>query len=308
MSAARPAGSSPAACSAYQARRRRSPPPSTASRWRAPASPAGPSGSASGPRSSAALLGGAVSDLRHRAARGDRARVRPLGVLLAVRPGHGDGRRPRRRLDGQGADLDRLGLLITVIGNDPIWQLPRFTFGSDFIGGGFPFLPVLIGIFAFSQIMIDVEKLDLSDAASRRPAAAARAVRVAPQGASARSSAIRCCCSGRPSSVSSSACCRRSAAAPPTCWPTTRRRNSPRPGAVRHRHAGRHHRLGILEQRQCRRLARHHHGLRHPGRRGHGGDARRDDHPRHPVRAALRLAAPAARLRHLCRLYPGPSR
>ena len=51
-----------------------------------------------------------------------------------------------------------LGLLITIIGNDPIGSIPRFTFGSDFISGGFPFLPVLIGIFAFAQIMGDIEK------------------------------------------------------------------------------------------------------------------------------------------------------
>src|SRR5688572_6466900 len=51
-----------------------------------------------------------------------------------------------------------IGLLITVIGTDPIASVPRFTFGSAFIGGGFPFLPVLIGIFAFAQIMTDLEK------------------------------------------------------------------------------------------------------------------------------------------------------
>ena len=59
-----------------------------------------------------------------------------------------------------------IGLLITVIGTDPIGSVPRFTFGSEFLGGGFPFLPVLIGIFAFAQIMTDVEKM-------RRPAGAA---------------------------------------------------------------------------------------------------------------------------------------
>jgi putative tricarboxylic transport membrane protein len=52
-----------------------------------------------------------------------------------------------------------IGLLITVVGTDPIASVPRFTFGSDFIGGGFPFLPVLIGIFAFAQIMTDIEKM-----------------------------------------------------------------------------------------------------------------------------------------------------
>lgn len=52
-----------------------------------------------------------------------------------------------------------IGLLITVIGTDPIGGLPRLAFGSAFISGGFPFLPVLIGIFAFAQIMTDVEKV-----------------------------------------------------------------------------------------------------------------------------------------------------
>ncbi|MCK1642007.1 tripartite tricarboxylate transporter permease [Bradyrhizobium sp. 157] len=52
-----------------------------------------------------------------------------------------------------------IGLLITVIGTDPIGSVPRFTFGSEFISGGFAFLPVLIGIFAFAQIMSDIEKV-----------------------------------------------------------------------------------------------------------------------------------------------------
>jgi putative tricarboxylic transport membrane protein len=64
-----------------------------------------------------------------------------------------------------------LGLLITVIGPDPIASVPRFTFGSPFIGGGFPFLPVLIGIFAFAQIMTDLEKVGRGDG-SAPPSAA----------------------------------------------------------------------------------------------------------------------------------------
>ena len=52
-----------------------------------------------------------------------------------------------------------IGLLITVVGNDPIMGVARFTFGSEFAAGGFPVLPVLIGIFAFGQIMTDVEKI-----------------------------------------------------------------------------------------------------------------------------------------------------
>jgi putative tricarboxylic transport membrane protein len=51
-----------------------------------------------------------------------------------------------------------VGLLITVIGSDPIGNVARFTFGSEFLVSGFPFLPVLIGVFAFAQIMTDIEK------------------------------------------------------------------------------------------------------------------------------------------------------
>jgi putative tricarboxylic transport membrane protein len=52
-----------------------------------------------------------------------------------------------------------IGLVITVIGTDPIMAVPRFAFGSDFLREGFQFLPVLIGIFAFAQIMTDLEKM-----------------------------------------------------------------------------------------------------------------------------------------------------
>jgi putative tricarboxylic transport membrane protein len=50
-----------------------------------------------------------------------------------------------------------LGLLITTIGTDPIMSIPRFTFGFDFLQAGFAFLPVLIGLFAFSQLMQDLD-------------------------------------------------------------------------------------------------------------------------------------------------------
>jgi putative tricarboxylic transport membrane protein len=51
-----------------------------------------------------------------------------------------------------------LGLVVTVIGSDPIMAVPRFTFGTEYLRGGFQFLPVLIGVFAFAQIMTDLEK------------------------------------------------------------------------------------------------------------------------------------------------------
>ena len=52
-----------------------------------------------------------------------------------------------------------LGLVTTVMGNDPVMGAPRLTLGTRFLEGGIPFLPVLIGVFAFAQIMTDVEKM-----------------------------------------------------------------------------------------------------------------------------------------------------
>jgi putative tricarboxylic transport membrane protein len=50
------------------------------------------------------------------------------------------------------------GLLVTSIGTDPMMGIPRLTFGWEFLRTGFPFLPVLIGVFGLSQIMSDLEK------------------------------------------------------------------------------------------------------------------------------------------------------
>ena len=52
-----------------------------------------------------------------------------------------------------------IGLVITIIGNDPVMGQARLTLGIRFLEGGIPFLPVLIGVFAFAQIMSDVEKM-----------------------------------------------------------------------------------------------------------------------------------------------------
>jgi len=52
-----------------------------------------------------------------------------------------------------------LGLVVTVLGNDPVMGKERLTLGIPTLEGGIPFLPVLIGTFAFAQIMSDIEKL-----------------------------------------------------------------------------------------------------------------------------------------------------
>ncbi len=49
------------------------------------------------------------------------------------------------------------GLLVACIGEDSINGIARFNFGSDALKQGFSFLPVLIGLFAFSQLLTDIE-------------------------------------------------------------------------------------------------------------------------------------------------------
>jgi len=68
-----------------------------------------------------------------------------------------------------------LGLMVTVLGSDPVMGRERLTLGIPFLAGGIDFLPVLIGVFAFSQIMGDIEK----HAGGGHAAGAVRAVSLA---------------------------------------------------------------------------------------------------------------------------------
>jgi putative tricarboxylic transport membrane protein len=59
------------------------------------------------------------------------------------------------------------GLLVTTIGSDPLMAVPRLTLGWEFLRSGFPFLPILIGVFGLSQIMSDVERAGTAHAEGR---------------------------------------------------------------------------------------------------------------------------------------------
>lgn len=50
-----------------------------------------------------------------------------------------------------------IGLLVQTIGEDEIVGVARFNFGNEALLQGFDFLPVLIGLFAFSQLLFDVK-------------------------------------------------------------------------------------------------------------------------------------------------------
>ncbi|WP_245391776.1 tripartite tricarboxylate transporter permease [Salinicola aestuarinus] len=60
----------------------------------------------------------------------------------------------------KGLMMSLLGLFIATIGQDPMMGVPRFTFGLDLLASGIPFLVVLIGIFAVSQLAGEVENPD----------------------------------------------------------------------------------------------------------------------------------------------------
>jgi putative tricarboxylic transport membrane protein len=51
-----------------------------------------------------------------------------------------------------------LGLFIATIGLDPMSSGMRFTFGSVYLMGGISFIPVLVGLFAFSQGLLSLEE------------------------------------------------------------------------------------------------------------------------------------------------------
>ncbi len=46
-----------------------------------------------------------------------------------------------------------IGLLIATVGMDPIYGIPRFTWGHSSLVGGIPMIPVMIGMFAITEVL-----------------------------------------------------------------------------------------------------------------------------------------------------------
>jgi putative tricarboxylic transport membrane protein len=64
------------------------------------------------------------------------------------------------------------GILVACFGEDQVNGVARFSFGVDALEQGFAFLPVLVGLFAFSQLMSDVrDPGSATEALSERGAA-----------------------------------------------------------------------------------------------------------------------------------------
>lgn len=52
-----------------------------------------------------------------------------------------------------------IGLLLACVGIDPISGNIRYSFGTTYLVGGLPLVPMLIGLFAFSQAILSVEEI-----------------------------------------------------------------------------------------------------------------------------------------------------
>lgn len=50
-----------------------------------------------------------------------------------------------------------IGLLASTIGVDPVWAYPRFVFGSVQLVGGLELVAILLGMFGFTEILVQIE-------------------------------------------------------------------------------------------------------------------------------------------------------
>jgi len=52
-----------------------------------------------------------------------------------------------------------IGLLIGTVGADPVSAIPRYTFGSLYLTGGIGFIPLILGLFAVSEVLLQGQRL-----------------------------------------------------------------------------------------------------------------------------------------------------
>ena len=62
---------------------------------------------------------------------------------------------------GRGLIAAGFGILVGLVGTEPVTALPRLTFDVYQLGGGLSLIPVAIGLLAFSEILIQLEKITL---------------------------------------------------------------------------------------------------------------------------------------------------
>ena len=77
------------------------------------------------------------------------------------------------------------GMLLCTIGVDPTYSRQRFTFGVKSLKGGLSFIPVLIGLFAISEVIAGVERI-IAGRESAQEKSTEKITRVLPDGKTMR--------------------------------------------------------------------------------------------------------------------------
>lgn len=77
-----------------------------------------------------------------------------LGVFALTAVAHFSGKSMSRGLLAAG-----IGIFLATIGIDEIHGIPRFTFENSNLLGGIPYMPVMIGMFAIPEILMNIETL-----------------------------------------------------------------------------------------------------------------------------------------------------
>jgi TctA family transporter len=152
-----------------------------------------------------------------------------------------------------------LGLLVASVGLDNPAGYPRFTFGNAELAGGLTLIPIMIGMFAVSEILRSVAAIDRPGRwRRRRSATCSAACGRSPSDTRRRSCAAAC-------SAPRSARCPAPAPTSPRGCATRCPRSSPRSARNSAPATSRHHRGGRLEQQRARRRLDPGAGVRHPG-------------------------------------------
>lgn len=61
-----------------------------------------------------------------------------------------------------------VGMLLSTVGNDPVSGFSRFTFDISNLASGIAFIPALIGLFAISEVLVQLDNLKSENVASQR--------------------------------------------------------------------------------------------------------------------------------------------
>ncbi len=195
-----------------------------------------------------------------------------------------------------------LGLLISVVGLENPAGAPRWTFGNADLMGGIPLIPLMIGMFAVSEILRFAVVVAKPVMATDRPFGNV----FAGMGALLKKYPLQLF---RGSALGTLVGALPGAGADIAAWMSyaMSKRFSKEPAEVRHRPCRGHRRIGRGQQRRAGRRVDSRAGVRHPGRFDHRHRHRRAVPEGHEPGADAVRQQPAEHLCGVHRLHPGAS-